>query len=69
MIEQPKINPLSKSLDQLEPLKEYSILTNFPKKKNININKDVLHCIPNEVILQSKIYYIINSYFTNPTNH
>jgi len=51
-------NPLSKSVDILEPLKEYSLLQNFPRKKtNLNPDKPILYCIPNEVILQSNINY------------
>jgi len=54
-MEKPKLHQVSKSVDvTYEPLKEYSILTKFPKHKVTNVNKEVLYCIPNEVILQSK---------------
>ena len=59
-----KLHHVSKSMDiAQDPLKEYSILTNFPKFKNVQTNKEVLYCIPNEVILQSK-YHLTPSILT-----
>jgi len=58
MTDKTKLNQLSKSVDtKHDSLKEYSILTNFPKIKNISVNKEILYCDPTQVILQSIIAY------------